>query len=607
MVSLVDATSIDPTIAVREGDGSAVNRAVLLVYRDVGSGEHSRLLEVPDGCEISFGRSRRSTVHIDAESVSRNHCILKRVGMGFQIQDLGSRNGTSVNGERISEVAILASGDEIKVGPATAVLSITSLVPARRRLGTTAYLDERLRAECDRCHRYQRSLALLMVRFAGEAKQVDTAIERLAGRMRAMDTLCEYSPNELAIIVPEVDTSGAQNFAKRIARDARSILGDSPEVVRIGIALAPDNGTSPDELIGNARAALQVAQAHQLPVSTPPIDTKNPHVIACDPNMKRVFQLAEQVASSGISVLILGETGVGKEIVAGEIHERSPRASKPFVRLNCASIPESLLESELFGHEKGAFTGAERLKIGFFEAAKAGTIFLDEIGEMSGNVQAKLLRVLESRTITRVGGTTEIDVDVRVVCATNRDLETEVREGRFREDLFYRISAFSLVIPALRDRPGDIIPLCENFLRQSHAAAPNSDDSALPVLSATAAQHLQHYSWPGNVRQLRNAMERAIILVRDGVIEVDDLPDRVRAGSLRSASGSPVVLGDSLDVRNQLAEVEKTTIEAALAAERGNQTRAAKRIGISRRALIYKMEKYGLKKPPSSKRDTNNS
>lgn len=603
-MSVVSATSIDPTLLVREGDAGSAERAVLLVYHDVGENEHSRLIEVPDGAEVRFGRSRRSTVHIDADPVSRHHCVLKRSGRGFQIEDLESRNGTLVNGERISKVTLLASGDEIQVGPVTAVLSVTSRVASRRRLGTTAYLDERLRAECDRCQRYQRSLALLMIRFAGEVTRIDTVVERLAGRMRPMDTLCEYSPNELAVIIPEVTEAGARLLADRLTREARDVLGDLPNAVRIGMSLAPGNGTSPDELIGEARAALRAANAQQLPISTPPIDHGNTQVIACDPQMKRLFALAKKVAASNITVLVLGETGAGKEIVAGSIHDQSTRAGKPCVRLNCASIPESLLESELFGHEKGAFTGAERQKIGFFEAAKEGTVFLDEIGEMSLSVQAKLLRVLENRTITRVGGTSEIDVDVRIVCATNRDLELEVREGRFREDLYYRISAFSLVVPALRDRPGDILPLCEHFVRINHAALPGDvDHTATPVLTAEAKQQLQRYDWPGNVRQLRNAMERAVVLASNGVIEVDDLPDRVRSAEVRPGQ-SPILVDTSLDVRDQLADVEKTTIQAALAAVDGNQTKAAKRIGISRRALIYKMEKYGLKEPPASRRNS---
>tara|TARA_R110002096_G_scaffold143328_5_gene299395 strand:- start:43058 stop:44389 length:1332 start_codon:yes stop_codon:yes gene_type:complete len=442
-----------------------------------------------------------------------------------------------------------------------------------------------------------------MIRFSGDASRIDAVIERLAGRMRPMDTLCEYSPNELAVIAPEVDESGARLLADRLTREARGVLGDSPEAVRIGMSLSPANGTSPDELIGEARAALRAANVQQLAVSTPPLHSNNPQVIAIDPQMKRLFALVQKVAVSNITVLVLGETGAGKEIVAGSIHEQSPRAGKACLRLNCASIPESLLESELFGHEKGAFTGAEKQKIGFFEAAKGGTVFLDEIGEMSLNVQAKLLRVLENRTITRVGGTSEIDVDVRIVCATNRNLDLEVKEGRFREDLYYRVSAFSLIVPALRDRPGDILPLCEHFVRANHASLRGKvDRTAIPVLTVEAQECLQRHEWPGNVRQLRNAMERALVLASNGVIEIGDLPDRVREANAATGQ-SPVIIDSSLDVRDQLADVEKLTIEAALEAVGGNQTKAAKRIGISRRALIYKMEKYGLKKPPAPRRD----
>lgn len=597
-VTAADRTKADPTRLVNEDEEGANGRAVLLVYADVGTGQRTKIVELPDGSDVSFGRSRKSTVHIDTDGVSRSHCILKRRDTSFQIEDLNSRNGTRVNGEKITKPTELESGDEISLGPVTVVLSVTSAIRSRRRLGSTAYLNERLNGECDRGHRYGRPMALLMIRLEGEDSKVDAAVERLAGRMRSMDTLCEYSPDELAVIVPEVNQAAAEQLADRLAREAKSVLGSQPDKVRVGIALFPAHGTSPDELVGNARAALQTARSQALPISAPPKESSDSSVIVHSPQMKKVYELVDKIAASDITLLIYGETGSGKEIVAGSVHQKSARATQPYLRLNCASIPETLLESELFGHEKGSFTGADKRKLGYFEAAQGGTIFLDEIGEISANVQAKLLRVLESRSITRVGGTAEIEVDVRIVCATNRDLDVEIREGRFREDLFYRISAFSLVVPPLRDRKTDIMPLCEHFLRLSSTQL-NQDN---PVLSPAVRRCLNNYDWPGNVRQLRNAMERSVVLASDGVVEAEDLPDRIREAARHSSAAAPIVVGDDVDVRDTIADVEKAAIENALEAVNGNQTKAAKRLGLSRRALIYKLEKYGLKEPPASRR-----
>jgi DNA-binding NtrC family response regulator len=249
-----------------------------------------------------------------------------------------------------------------------------------------------------------------------------------------------------------------------------------------------------------------------------------------------------------------------------------------------------LLESELFGYERGVFTGADKRKVGFFEAADGGTLFLDEIGDMPLPLQAKLLRVLERKVITRVGGTNEVATDARLIAATHRNLDGDVRSGRFRQDLLFRIGGFTIAVPALRDRPSEIIPLAEHFVRSAAAEQARIP----PALSDDARDALAGYDWPGNVRELRNALERALVLATD-TITAADLPERLHDASHRVRP--PVATG--ADVRGQLAEVERAAIVAALEAESGNQTRAARRLGLSRRALIYKMEKYGLKPPPA--------
>ena len=304
-------------------------------------------------------------------------------------------------------------------------------------------------------------------------------------------------------------------------------------------------------------------------------------LLAYDPAMLRAVALAERAARTDVTVLIVGETGTGKEVLANRIHTTSARANGPFVAVNCGSIPEGVAESALFGHERGAFTGAVARQQGFFESASTGTLFLDEVGELSAPTQARLLRVLEERVIVRVGATDPVAVDVRVVAATNRDLEAAVREGAFRRDLLFRLDVLRITVPPLRGRPDDIVPLAERFVRELAPGKP-------VLLAPDAVAVLRGHGWPGNVRELRNAVERAVA-VREG--------DLLRASDFAALIDTSRRAGDG-PLRRTLDDVEKETIVEALEACGGNQTRTAKRLGLSRRALIYKLEKYGLKPAP---------
>jgi len=337
-----------------------------------------------------------------------------------------------------------------------------------------------------------------------------------------------------------------------------------------------------------ARADRALAWASPSVAPPPPGDeqddddaTGREATVVADPAMLALHRVVERLAATTSTVLVVGETGTGKEVVAERIHRRSPRAGGAFVRINCASMPEALLESELFGHEKGAFTGADRRRAGHFEAASGGTLLLDEIGEMPLPVQAKLLRVLERRAVVRLGSSEETPVDVRILCATHRDLERDVQCGRFRQDLFYRISTFTLEVPPLRERPTEVLLLADAFLRRFAAQA----GKRAPGLSGEAAQRLLVHAWPGNVRELRNAMEHAIVMAEGDVVQPDHLPKGLRGGEAKAAP----------PMRDALEDAERSAIAAALAAENDNRTRAARRLGISRRALIYKMIKYGLR------------
>ena len=311
-------------------------------------------------------------------------------------------------------------------------------------------------------------------------------------------------------------------------------------------------------------------------------------LIAESPAMRRALEQAERAAAGPSTILLTGETGSGKEQVARRIHETSPRASRPFVAINCAALPEGLLESELFGHEKGAFTGADRRRIGRFELADGGTLFLDEIGDLPAPAQVKLLRVLQEREIVRVGGTQSIRVNVRLIAATHRDLSVEVRDGRFREDLFFRVHVVPIHLPPLRERPEDIEPLMRFFLR--HFAA----ELGRPARGITPAGlvRLRAHRWPGNVRELQNLAERLLVLGGDPPIDVDELtgllPDGVPRIGDRGIPGAP----DMTDL--SLWEREHALLVEALERTAGNQVRAAQLLKITREQLRTRMRRYGL-------------
>jgi DNA-binding NtrC family response regulator len=303
-----------------------------------------------------------------------------------------------------------------------------------------------------------------------------------------------------------------------------------------------------------------------------------PDVVAESEAMKRVLWLASQVAGQSTTVLLTGESGTGKEVVARFIHRSSPRAEQPFVAVNCAALAETLLESELFGHEKGSFTGAVQNRRGRFELANGGTLFLDEIGEMSVNLQAKLLRVLQEQQFERVGGTRTIAVDVRIIAATNKDIEKAMSENTFREDLYYRLSVFPIHIPPLRERRDDIMPLATYFAGKIAVRM----GRPFRAFSAEAELILKGHDWSGNVRELMNAVERALIIARSDTIKPEDLPLR-RQGD--------VSVAPSLQ---SLAEIEKAAILAALEKNGGDRRETARQLGISLRTLQYRLKEYGL-------------
>lgn len=304
-------------------------------------------------------------------------------------------------------------------------------------------------------------------------------------------------------------------------------------------------------------------------------------IIGKSAEMQRIFQMVRKAADSKASVLITGESGTGKELIANALHNLSPRKNHPFIKVHCAALSETLLESELFGHEKGAFTGAAARKRGRFELANTGTIFLDEIGEINQNVQIKILRVLQDKRFERVGGEDTLEVDVRVIAATNRNLEEEIAQGRFREDLFYRLNVVHIQVPPLRDRKDDIPLMLNAFLDEFN----RENNKSITGFDTRSRSALYKYDWPGNIRQLRNCVESAVVMCSGNEITLEDLPPTVRGAAESNVIQVPVGIS--------MAEAEKIIIQQNLASNQGNKSKTADILGIGRKTLHRKLEEYG--------------
>jgi len=388
---------------------------------------------------------------------------------------------------------------------------------------------------------------------------------------RVLRDLKELDPTMPVVMLTGHGT--VEQAVRAIQLGAYDFMLKPPDLSHLGVVL--------DRALEHARLRLEVSRLRQSTGGRVDI------VGASDGLQLAMSRLERAARASASTVLLYGETGSGKELMARYLHEKSARAGGPFVELNCSAIPEQLLESELYGHERGAFTDAKRFKKGLFELADRGTLFLDEIGEMAPQLQAKLLRVLETRTFRRVGGAADITVDVRVVAATHRDLTKLVSEGRFREDLYFRLNVVPVQVPPLRERIADIPPLAEHFVARfcRELGRPTA------ALHPAALERLKAYRWPGNVRELRNVIERVVLLEADDEIRAEHLPsEMVHASGTQSAAGDPFPAG----AVRPLAELEKMAIEHALRVCDGNKTRAATLLGIARQTLRTKLKEYAI-------------
>lgn len=547
---------------------------------------------------VTIGRAPSSAVRIEDPLASRKHAEL-RTGDRCTIQDLGSANGTRVRGRRIPprELVPLSEGDVVQIGSAVILLQREADAGARR-LWSHGYFETRLEREC----KTPRSapLSVLRLRFDQAAPWHQIA-PVLAGAFHPPHFLATYGPNEYEGLLIGMSEPDVEAFVRTL----QAHKAFAPFAPRIGTAHFPKDGQSPDALIASAGGRV-AAVARDRPTPRP----------AESSAMAPVVKTAERAALSKINVLLLGETGTGKEVLTKFIHRTSPRQDRPLVCINCAGIQETLLESELFGFERGAFTGAIHAKAGLLESADRGTVLLDEIGELPLVLQAKLLRVIESREVMRVGALKPRSIDVRFISATHRDLEREVAAGRFREDLFFRLAGITISIPPLRERREEIPALVSEFLRDACKDA--GRETKLELVPA-AVDALLQYSWPGNIRELKNVIERAVALCTGDEVNLEHLPidkfevrgtvdvnefradrttQRLISPTIHEAQGDPPI---DLDLSYEQLK-ERARIVELLQQCAGNQTRVAQVLGMPRRTLVFKLRAYRIPRPRASLR-----
>ncbi len=570
------------------------------------SRESASLVSLEPGVGLHLTLDDDGSLHGDSTPQEPSKATIVALGDEITLQVGAGVTEVSVNGEPLMGSRSLASGDVIALGSATAVVNrrpgpwATSAVLGRRQL------LQRLQQETERSLRYRSDLSVLVVRLAGPQSVSEERInEAVVDSVRRVDIVGRAHPREVIVLLPETGEAATIPAARVL-----SALASSCPHAAAGLASCPADGVDADTLVAGARSAAQSAAAgqvqrmsdedHQLLVG-------DLAVIAVDPKTRELLALARQLAASDIPVLITGETGVGKEVFAQAIHAWSRRSALPMVSLNCAVMPDSMTEAVLFGHEKGAFTGAEAARPGLLEGASGGTLFLDEVSEAPARTQAELLRVLETKKVRRVGALAERTADVRLIAATNRDPTEILDNGQFRQDLYYRLNGAMLVIPPLRDRMLDLPALARAFMTQACAR----QGRAPLVISTEAMQRLGRHDWPGNVRELRNLIDYLVAVVDGDEVLAAHLPKRI-AGQTAPWLHRP---SDSQDVQppgqsspaagppkpepfqklsEEIQELERTRMTQALEAAGGVRVRAAELIGMPLRTFVTKLKVHGL-------------
>jgi DNA-binding NtrC family response regulator len=589
--------SID-TVALgglRPGVDAERGSATLLIYHRDGV----RAAPLTEGRPVVIGRGRTADIPIRERSLSRHHARVQlRDGQAW-IEDLQSTNGTKLNGEPI-QCSQLAVGDVATLGTVCVSLARGDQTGLDWLEGHDRFIT-RVEEEVARQRTFGRQFALLMIQAVrGNDNAIAQWCPAIRKQLRPVDKMALYSPTAVEVLLPEANEDEAHTIAEQVIQSVDNKVAS----LFCGIGVFPRAATAAEELIYVTRDAARRADSNGpiaaassglralSPVTTASED-RDSLMIVRSPAMEGVYQLIERVARSSIPVLISGETGVGKEVVAQAIHALSKRREYPLRSMNCGAIPQQLIESALFGHERGAFTGAERQAKGIFEQASGGMVFLDEVGELPMAAQVALLRVLETKQITRVGGAKEMEVDVRILAATNRDLQAMCDAGTFRIDLLYRLNAMTIEVPPLRERVEEIEPLAQLFLAKANVA----NETILGGIEASASELLRGYSWPGNVRELRNVIERASVIAQEGMVTPDDLPQKLRTTQPPAASAMPTGGIDEIsDFKGMMQRYEAEVIVEALRCEGWNQTRAARRLDMPLRTFAHKMKVHGIRK-----------
>jgi DNA-binding NtrC family response regulator len=517
-----------------------------------------------------------------------------------------------IDGRPIPAERPLSSGEEVVFGGNTLVLQRRpGLRPATEIMDLPGF-EVRLGQEVERAMRYGRALALLVLNTGGGTPDTrGETRDRITRCVRFVDVVGAIGGGELAVLLPETGEAAMIPAARLLG----AIAEEAPEA-RAGLARFPSDASDPEALLAGARAAARGARAGEVASVRAAISTMEiggHRVVVADAAMRRIFELVRSLAASDLPVLVVGETGTGKDVVATALHEWSPRKTGRLVSVNCAAMTETLLESELFGHERGAFTGAVAAKPGLLESAGRGTVFLDEIGEASPRTQAELLRVLETKKVRRVGAVVERAIEARIIAATNRDLEEQIVSGRFRRDLFYRLGAATVIVPPLRDRPLDTARMIDLFL---DAACERLGRPGLG-LAPDARQRLLLHDWPGNVRELRNLMEYLAATVHGTALTSDRLPDHIGASAAPWLLGRPTpapATGAALPpgraaaperfrpLADEVAALERLRMEQALVAAEGVRNRAARLLEMPIRTFAAKLKRYGLDGMPSTRK-----
>ncbi len=552
------------------------------------------LVPLPLTGELYFGPSPDGGVQVSEEAVARLSAkIVTRGGQTLVSELEGGGEEVVVNGERVRGSQMLITGDVVSTGQISLVLNRGEDLQAGPALLDLAQMELRLSRELARAVRHQRPLALVCVKVPEAPDDVGPLCDVITGGLRLIDIVAWNGTDEFIVILPET-ASGAKVPAARLLAD----LEQHCPLVSAGLAHCPGDGTDADALLDGARMASIAAPAGKLKYLRDlgkTIKVGEVTAVAIDPTMLGIYDRVRNVAGSDIPVLVLGETGAGKEIVAQAVHRWSKRAQGPMVSINCAALTKTLLQSELFGHERGAFTGATSTKPGLLESAAGGTVHLDEVSECSTDTQAKLLRVLEEGTLRRLGSVAERKVNVRVVASTNRDLRQEVATGSFRKDLYYRLAATTILVPPLRKRPLDL-PVLARLLLEAQC---RKDGREAMTISEEVVQQLLAHDWPGNIRELKNLMGTLAATVHEPVLQISHLTEPLGGEPLPTTEPLAVAPASTAPTEfrplsEEVAELEKTRMAQAMAAAGGVKSRAAGLISMPLRTFMTKHNKYGL-------------